>query len=178
MGKVNKVIRYLWNIFRFLPYRISNKYNVKMSWVTDVHPWAEIILQNNATFIFGSNSYIGRNTTISIVNDAQIEIAKNVFINRNCCIVAQKRIKIEENVSIGPQCCIYDHDHDLKNVGAYVTDDIVIKSGVWIGSGCIILKGVTIGENSVIAAGSVITKDVPANTIVYQLRENKYVKRL
>ena len=43
---------------------------------------------------------------------------------------------------------------------------IIIKDGVWIAAGAIILPGITIEENSVIAAGAIVTKDVPANTIV------------
>ena len=43
---------------------------------------------------------------------------------------------------------------------------ILIKKNAWIGAGAIILHGVTVGENSVVAAGSVVTKDVPDNTVV------------
>ncbi|MEC1375469.1 DapH/DapD/GlmU-related protein [Heyndrickxia oleronia] len=43
---------------------------------------------------------------------------------------------------------------------------IRIGNDVWIGGSCVILAGVTIGDNSIVAAGSVVTKDVPANTIV------------
>ena len=43
---------------------------------------------------------------------------------------------------------------------------IVVKDNVWIGAHATILAGVTIGENAVVAAGAVVTKDVPANTIV------------
>jgi acetyltransferase-like isoleucine patch superfamily enzyme len=43
---------------------------------------------------------------------------------------------------------------------------IVIKRNAWIGAAVTILPGVTVGENSVVAAGAVVTKDVPANTVV------------
>lgn len=51
------------------------------------------------------------------------------------------------------------------------------KKNVWIGANVIILKGVTIGENSVVSAGSIITKDVPANTILVQKRTNTLIEK-
>jgi acetyltransferase-like isoleucine patch superfamily enzyme len=43
---------------------------------------------------------------------------------------------------------------------------IIIKQNAWVGAGATILPGVTIGENAVVAAGAVVSKDVPANTVV------------
>lgn len=79
---------------------------------------------------------------------------------------------------IGPQVSIITGDHKIDTVGKYmvnVSDDekvpendlpVVIEDDVWIGANSTILKGVTIGEGSVVAAGSVVTKNVPAYTIV------------
>jgi len=55
---------------------------------------------------------------------------------------------------------IYDRAEPVGN-----TKPVILKDNVWIGDGAIICKGVTIGENSIIGAGSVVTKNVPANTI-------------
>lgn len=51
---------------------------------------------------------------------------------------------------------------------------MIIKKKSWIGAGVIILKGVTIGENCVVASGSVVTKDVPDNSILIQKRQSIY----
>lgn len=53
-------------------------------------------------------------------------------------------------------------------------DSVVIKKNAWIGAGTIILKGVTIGVNAVVAAGSVVTKDIPDNSILIQKRQSVY----
>ncbi len=103
-----------------------------------------------------------------------IEMGNDVFINRNCMIVSMNRIIIGDEVTIGPGVYIYDHDHDMSSRGHFITEEINIGNGAWIGAGVIILKGVTIGERSVIAAGSVVSKDVPAESIVYQKRETLY----
>ncbi len=70
---------------------------------------------------------------------------------------------------IGPNVGMYTAGHSIQPVDR--TKDgyaipITIGDDVWIGGGCTILAGVTIGDNSIVAAGSVVTKDVPSNTIV------------
>src|SRR5699024_10864532 len=59
-----------------------------------------------------------------------------------------------------------NHDFDPENRGTMYLKPIVLEKRSWIGSHATILSGITIGENSVVAAGSVVTRDVPANTIV------------
>lgn len=113
-----------------------------------------------------SGSFVG------VRKEGELVIGKSVYINRNCNIVARDNITISDGVTIGPGTCIYDHDHNLKDRGEFVTKSINIGKHVWIGANVIILKGVEIGNNSVIAAGSVITCDVPPNTVVVQKREN------
>jgi acetyltransferase-like isoleucine patch superfamily enzyme len=65
----------------------------------------------------------------------------------------------------------------MRNLG-YETAPVHIEDNVWIGAGVIVLKGVTIGEGSVIAAGTVVNKDIPRNSIVYNSRELVVKKRI
>ena len=61
-----------------------------------------------------------------------------------------------------------DHDHDYKNCFKnFIKNEVLIKDNVWIGANVTVLKGVTIGKNCVIAAGSIVTKDVPDNSIYF-----------
>ena len=67
-------------------------------------------------------------------------------------------------------CCgiytsIHPLDRELRNKGLESAKPITIKKDVWIGGNVVILPGVTIGENSVIGAGSVVTKDIPDNSV-------------
>ena len=78
-------------------------------------------------------------------------------------------IWIGDSVMIGPNVTIATAAHPIlpglrKKAAQY---NLPVRSGdnVWIGAGAIILPGVTIGENSVIGAGSVVTKDIPANVV-------------
>ena len=97
-----------------------------------------------------------------------ITIGKNVFINHACSFLDMGGITIEDNVLIGPKANLITENHPL-NPGdrkTLVCKPIVIKRNAWIGAAATILPGVTIGENAVVAAGAVVSKDVPANTVV------------
>lgn len=97
-----------------------------------------------------------------------IQLGKNVFINHACSFLDMGGITIEDDVLIGPRVNLVTENHPLdpSDRRALITKPIVIKRKAWIGAGVTILPGVTIGENAVIAAGAVVSKDVPANTVV------------
>lgn len=97
-----------------------------------------------------------------------IQIGKNVFVNHACTFMDRGGIILEDNVLIGPKANLITTNHPLDPVQrrATISHPIVIKQNAWIGANATILAGVTIGENAVVAAGAVVTKDVPANTVV------------
>lgn len=97
-----------------------------------------------------------------------IHIGKEVFINSGCCFQDQGGITIDDGALIGHNVVMATLNHDFvpKNRKTTIPAPIVIGKNVWIGAHCTILGGVTIGDNSVVAAGSVVTKDIPANVIV------------
>ncbi len=74
-------------------------------------------------------------------------------------------ICIGNNVKIGGNSAIFDGNFHLDDPRSGKPLPIIIGDNVWIGYNSIILKGVTIGENSVIGAGSIVTKDIPANCV-------------
>lgn len=75
-------------------------------------------------------------------------------------------ITLGDNVQIGPNVTIATDNHDLKDHYILKCRPVTINNNAWIGANATILPGVTVGENAVIGAGSVVTKDVPANTVV------------
>ena len=97
-----------------------------------------------------------------------ITVGKNVFINSGFCFQDQGGIEIGDDVQIGHAVVLATINHGLspeKRSDMYF-EPIKIGNRVWIGSNSTILPGITIGDGAVIAAGSVVTKNVPANTIV------------
>ena len=99
----------------------------------------------------------------------KISLGKNVFINSNCCFMDGAKISIGDNVFIGPSCGFYTANHPLdyqtRNQGVEQALPISIGNNVWLGSNVIVLPGVKIGDGCVIGAGSVVTKDIEANSV-------------
>lgn len=105
-----------------------------------------------------------------------IIIGNNVSINHDCHIGAINKIIIEDGVLIASKVFITDHYHGKITSQALLTapskrklyckGPIRIEKNVWIGEGVVVLPNVTIGENSIIGANSVITKDIPKNSVV------------
>ncbi|MFL5788676.1 MAG: sugar O-acetyltransferase [Flavisolibacter sp.] len=96
------------------------------------------------------------------------KIGKNVFINFDCVFLDLGGITIDDNVLIAPKVSLLSEGHSLSPFErqSLIPGQIHIRKNAWIGAGANILPGVTVGENSVVAAGAVVSKDVPANTIV------------
>lgn len=97
-----------------------------------------------------------------------ITIGKDVFINSGCHFQDQGGIEIGDGALIGHNVVLATINHDLNPKENRKNHYAPIKIGahVWIGSNAAILSGVTIGDYAVIAAGAVVTRDVPAMTIV------------
>ena len=100
----------------------------------------------------------GKNTTIG----------ENVFINAACHFQDQGGIEIGDDCLIGHNVVLATLNHGLQpeDRGNLYPKPIKLERNVWVGSNATITAGVTIGESAVIAAGAVVTKDVPANTVV------------
>lgn len=99
----------------------------------------------------------------------EIRVGHNVFVNQNCTFYDLGGLDIADDVLIGPNVSIITTGHPLQpsqRRTATIGKPIVIERNVWIAAGSTIVGGVTVGENSVVAAGSVVTKDVPPNTLV------------
>ena len=96
-----------------------------------------------------------------------IKVGKNVFINACCRFQDQGGIEIGDGSLIGHNTTIATLNHDFnpdKRANLHPSP-VKIGKNVWIGSDCTILPGVEIGDGAVIGAGSVVTKNVPANSI-------------
>ena len=103
------------------------------------------------------------------VGGDEIRVGHNVFVNQNCTFYDLGGLDIADDVMIGPNVSINSAGHPVppsQRRASVVGKPIVIERNVWIAAGATIIGGVTVGENSVVAAGSVVTKDVPPNTLV------------
>lgn len=97
-----------------------------------------------------------------------IHIGENVFINACCHFQDHGGVTLGDGCQIGHNVVFATLNHGIEPENRRFTypAPIVLGRNVWVGSNSTILQGVTIGDNSVVAAGAVVTKDVPADTIV------------
>ena len=100
-----------------------------------------------------------------------IFVGDNFYMNYNCVILDGAKVEFGDNVFIGPNCGFYTAGHpieiDLRNKGLEYAKPIKVGDNVWFGGNVVVLPGVTIGNNVTIGAGSVVTKDIPDNSIAY-----------
>jgi len=98
-----------------------------------------------------------------------IAIGARSFVNFDCVLLDCNRITIGDEVQFGPGVHIYTAAHPLdaglRRSGAEYALPVIIGDGAWLGGGVIVCPGVSIGENTVVGAGSVVTRDLPADVL-------------
>lgn len=109
---------------------------------------------------------------------AFVEIQKNASVGKHCKISSHtficEGVTIEDNVFVGHNVAFINDSYPrattaeggLQTESDWKVERTLVKKGASVGSGCTILANITIGENALVGAGSVVTKDVPANAIV------------
>ena len=126
-----------------------------------------------ARFINLYGCVVGDNTKIGTF----VEIQKNATVGKNCKISSHsficEGVTIEDDVFIGHGVMFINDSYPRATAGGrlqteadWKVERTVIRRGASIGSGATILANVTIGQNALVGAGSVVTKDVPANAVV------------
>jgi acetyltransferase-like isoleucine patch superfamily enzyme len=108
--------------------------------------------------------------------EPKITIGNNVVFNTDIHIGCVNKIEIGNNCLFASRIYITDHDHGDTTLNSLILPPakrkliskgaVIIKDNVWVGEGVAILSGVTISENVIIATNSVVTKDIPANSVV------------
>lgn len=98
-----------------------------------------------------------------------IRVGDNFYSNLNLVILDGAPVTFGDNVFVAPNCGFYTAGHPLdaarRNKGLEYARPITVGSDVWFGADVSVMPGVTIGSNCVIGAGSVVTRDIPSNSV-------------
>ena len=127
------------------------------------------LLQLKGRLVFGKRVGILGNFTV--VNPSNVSIGKHCGINHGVFILGHTRVEIGDYVVLSARVMLIDAGLQLAGFArtefpAHVDGPVRIEDGAWIGAGAIVLPGVTVGRKSVVGAGSVVTRDVPAFSVV------------
>lgn len=186
---INRSIYFFINVVKLKIRRVKTSSNINIRGILKIRNNGSISIGNKVYLISGQKySPIGGDDKFQlwVGKDAELIIGDRVGI-ANTTIVSFQKVIIENDVLIGGGCKIYDTDfHPLNAKDRIIgspksltsnSKEVKICSGVFIGGHSIILKGVTVGNNSIIGAGSVVTKNIPANEI-WAGNPAKFVKKI
>ena len=156
--------------------------NVKFEDYSEIHGLCteEIIIGDNVTISRGvmirPSSYYGKDCGVGLV------IGSHSSFGPYCFIGCSGKIVIGENVMFGPKCSLFAENHVFSDINRTIKSQgvnnkgIIVEDDCWIGSNVVILDGVRIGRGSVIGAGTLISKDIPAGSIILDQRQ-KLIRR-
>lgn len=144
LNAANKFVSYYWSCV-YREYR--EKYSLSKSFRFNGQG---IKLYGSGEIIIGENTYLGSFSTIQSVEGKIVRIGKSCRLSHNVRIYTENK-KADQNFS--------DNNLEVKK------GDVHIGDYVWIGLNCVILEGVTIGNNSVVGANSVVSENIPENSI-------------
>lgn len=119
------------------------------------------------TALFGAASDVWIEPPFYCDYGCNIAVGRKVFFNFNCVVLDVMPVRIGEHTLVGPAVQIYTAMHPIsaaeRRTGLEFAKPVTIGSDVWIGGAVVICPGVTIGDRAVIGAGSVVTRNIPAN---------------
>lgn len=100
----------------------------------------------------------------------RLTMGRECLVSWGCYFDLQGPIRVGDRVGFSPQISVLTSSHEIgspyNRVGQLHALQVTIEDGVWLGARCTIMPGVTIHRGAVVAAGAVVTKDVPANSVV------------
>lgn len=112
---------------------------------------------------------LGLNSPFFCDYGSNITLGDKVFFNFNCTILDVTYVTIGSRTMFGPGVQIYTATHPIDYLerasGLEAAEPVTIGTDVWVGGATVICPGVTIGDRSVIGAGSVVTRDIPADVV-------------
>jgi len=120
----------------------------------------------------GAGTLLEPGCWITMAAEAQIEIGEGCFLNRNTMLAAHDRIEIGDHVMFANGCFVGDAAHRFDDPEQPITwqgftskGPVRIGPNCWFGVNCVVASGVSVGERCVVGANSVVTEDLPAQTI-------------
>ena len=179
---VKSIINSFMNLLNKIKSRIRRIYYSKVMNTkgTNFNMRGGVIVNNPQCIYLGKGAGIGDNTFLGpviqyagIAYNPKIIIGEGTWVGKNCSIAAIDRVEIGKHVLFAGHVHITDHSHGYEDIEQPIAPQrlickgpVMIEDDCWLGFSCEILSGVHIGKHCIVAARAVVTKDVPAYSIV------------
>jgi acetyltransferase-like isoleucine patch superfamily enzyme len=150
--------------------KLKNNKNISMGSGNSIGSYTVLYSYNEGKIILGNKCLIEDHTVIE-AQKGSVRFGDNCSLNQFSVIRAWENVTIGNGVRIGPSVQIMAMKHNFDDPDRYIFQQglsgtgITIGNNVWIGGNASVLDGVTIGNNCIIGAGSVVTKNIPDNSI-------------
>ncbi len=167
------VIQLPWRLRNFLLNRIfSALYGARIRII-----WSEAKIQGLANIHFGQHFQAGRGLWLQAIAEGRLTIGDNVNVSDWVHIGAMSNVRIGNGCLMGSKVLITDHNHgsvaDLRlhtpqapnTRPLHSKGPVVLEDNVWLGDAVVVLPGVSIGRNAIVGANSVVSCDIPQNTV-------------
>jgi acetyltransferase-like isoleucine patch superfamily enzyme len=162
--------RYAWLALRWAWLRLRWRGRLRTDGLCFVGPGVKLEIGRDAVLHLGRWCWIGHGTKIR-AHEGVVRIGAKSVLGQECTISAFQHVEVGRECVIADRVMMIDFDHGVVEVerpirlqGIYKRD-VKVGHNCWIGYGACILRGVTVGDNSVIGTSSVVTKDLPANSV-------------
>ena len=158
------IVRWAWLKLRF-------RGRLQTDGLCFIGPGVELEIGRDAVIKLGRWSWIGHGTKIR-AHEGTVEIGAKSVLGQECTISSFQHVSIGRECIVADRVMLIDFDHGvveedrpIRLQGIYKRD-VRIGHNCWIGYGACILRGVTVGDNAIIGTSTVVTKDLPANSVV------------
>ncbi len=158
-------------LFRFVWLKLRFGHRLQTDGICFICPRVKLEIGSEATLRVGRWAWIGHGCKIR-VHEGEVELGAKTVIGQECTISAFQHVSIGRECIIADRVMLIDFDHGVTEVERPIREqgiykrDVRVGHNVWIGYGACILRGATVGDNSVIGTSTVVTKTVPANSVV------------
>jgi acetyltransferase-like isoleucine patch superfamily enzyme len=162
--------RYAWLALRWAWLRLRWRGRLRTDGLCFVGPGVKLEIGKQAVVELGRWCWIGHGTKIR-AHEGLVKIGAKSVLGQECTISSFQHVEVGRECIVADRVMMIDFDHGVVEVerpirlqGIYKRD-VKVGHNCWIGYGACILRGVTVGDNSVIGTSSVVTKDLPANSV-------------
>jgi acetyltransferase-like isoleucine patch superfamily enzyme len=139
--------------------QLNHKFNMALPFTDE---WTSLMKELFYNQI-GENSIV--NNGLTVVLPKNVTIGSGVTVMNGALMMAAGGITIEDKVLIAANVKLITNNHDPYERDILTCRPILIKEGAWVGAGATILPGITVGKYAIVGSDSVVTKDIPSNSV-------------